>query len=233
MLSARAAVFYGTNVSKSVLILYTYSLFFEALMRMSAITELLRQFIPLSRYLTDLRINILHVCCVVFHFATLGGVLWYHITFSYPTEDLPIARWFRFGSFISSCMQSFYTIAGYVWQATMIYRHTEHTKKKVIDYPKKKRNVLMILMIILFFPIASFLHFTIALQVNDSPGTPGFLLYHYLMQLNLSFSLAVTILTPILFQAIVALKFERRNESATRKMEHETRLPWTEAPTKE
>jgi hypothetical protein len=204
-------------------------MYFESWVRWIAVTELLKQFVPLSDMLSNSRVNFLHIVLSFVNFALFGGALLYNIDFSTSNQDRLSARWFRYGTLASYILQSAYIISSLLWQAYLIHKHTTFSKSKVSDYPKKKKRVFLGFSVIHISTVISFLHFVIGIIFDDEPNTNGSIFYHDCIHITVSHSMILGTMMPILFEGIVALKFEKsKSKVAVKKLEIESRLPFTD-----
>jgi hypothetical protein len=137
MLTLRILVFYAFPEKTVLFIVYMYVMYFETWVRLFSVTEILKQFLPLTSALSDSRINVLHGVVSVSVFLVFGGALLYKIDFTHPTEDRFSAKWFRFGTFASYVLQSTYIVGLLLWQTFLIRRHAISGKSKVSDYAKR------------------------------------------------------------------------------------------------
>jgi hypothetical protein len=172
----------------------------------------------------------LHICLILESMRCTGllqsAILLFlvdFIVFDYPTQDHPIARWFRIGSFLTTVFQIGVSITVFISQVYLIQKTDTVSKSTVSDFQKKRKTVLKVLGTIISLRVWTIILFWGCLVVNDNPPAPGFFMYQSLIQMILSNFLILVTLMPILLNSIIALKFERRGKAQVLKLGPEER----------
>jgi hypothetical protein len=214
VIACRVPIFYFGVAPQALLILYTYSIFVNALFKSMAVNELFKLFAPLSSKITARRVNIMHVMLFVSNSACLGGILGYHIVFSFPTQDHPIARWFRFGSVINTYILAIFTGAVHIIMAILLRNHSRKSKKKLPDQKERERKLFWWLTAMLCLYVVSFALYISGVIVDGPARSNRNRVYQSLAQIYLCGNVVKGVMNPNLFNAIVNVRFPTSNSAS-------------------
>jgi hypothetical protein len=213
ILIMRLLIFYFQITRQSALIVYTYLIFCESTLRCLSLNEIMKLFAPISTWITRERVNRMHVLLLLMQISTMGGILTYHILFSYPTEDNFFARWFRIGSVMNTVLQIIFMSSCYLTMGTLMRKHSRAAKSKLQDQETREKRLLKWLLIIVLVYISSFSFYFSAVLVDGPLGSNRNKAYQSLAQMHLCVALWNSVVNPFLFDAIVNVRFDRPKET--------------------
>jgi magnesium-transporting ATPase (P-type) len=216
ILVMRILIFYLGITMKPALIVYTYLIFVESTLRCLSLNEIMKLFAPISTWITRERVNGMHLLLLLMQLSTLGGILTYHIFFSYPTQDNSFARWFRIGSVMNTIIQIIFMSFCYLTMGTLMKRHSRAAKSKVLDQERRERRLLKWLLVIVTVYVSSFGFYFSGVLVDGPPGSNRNKAYQSLAQMHLNVALWNSVVNPFLFDAIVNVRFDKPKETVQR-----------------
>jgi hypothetical protein len=178
-----------------------------------AVNELFKLFAPLSSKITNARVNMMHVFLVITNTACLGGILGYHVVFSFPTQDHPVARWFRFGSVVNTYVLAIFTGSIHTIMAILLRNNSRKSKKKLADQKQRERKLYLWLGFMIFWYVLSFFLYVSGVIVDGPARTNRNRVYQSLAQLYLCSNIIKGVMNPQLFNAIVNVRFPASNSA--------------------
>jgi hypothetical protein len=196
--------------------IYVYTIFSNGIIRVVSITELLKLFSPICPQLSPLRVNCLHAFHILVHTLTALPVLFLNSAFQSSTDHSVLAQWFRWGSPINVFYVSGVVVVELSLMQYLMDGFVHSSRNTSPDYNTRFRTCVKMLMGLNAIYILLVIICTVAVMLDGPLGSPGNLLYQNFIFIMITTSLFASILGPLVFDRIVAMKFHESGSKSSR-----------------
>jgi hypothetical protein len=217
--------------------IYIIVLFSSGIARVVSVTEMLKLFSPICPLLSHFNVNCLHVFHLIVHFTTGIPLFFLNTGFQSSTEATLIAQWFRYGSAINIFYVCCIAVAELSMMHFLMVRFIRNSPRSTKQYQERHKDCIRLFIILNVIYSFVVVLFALAVIIDGPAGSNANKLYQTLASIMFSTSLIAAILSPIVFDKIVALKFQMTEVKNPKQLDEpkttklmSTTVEWTQKP---